>query len=60
VLSCNQLVSATANRARNVHINDGSKPPVFRSVGLYRSALAGYTRANVRLGGERPSEPDLV
>ncbi|KAK4455138.1 hypothetical protein QBC34DRAFT_445431 [Podospora aff. communis PSN243] len=44
------FICLSTSGAMNVHINDGSKPPVFRSVGLYRSAPAGYTRANVRLG----------
>lgn len=35
---------------RNVHINDGGRPPTFRDVGLYKQAPGGIARTNVRLG----------
>jgi hypothetical protein len=33
-----------------VAINDGGKPPMFRDVGLYKTAPSGFARTNVRLG----------
>jgi hypothetical protein len=33
-----------------VGINEGGNPPVFRGVGVWKSAEAGYEQASVRLG----------
>lgn len=35
---------------RNVGINEGGNPPVFRGVGLWKPAVPGYEQAAVRLG----------
>lgn len=34
----------------HVAINDGGKPPMFRDIGLYKTAPSGYAQTNVRLG----------